>query len=146
MKATERYWLEVSASPLQPEALLDFVRSDRSGGIDMFLGAVRNINEGRQVSGLSYEAYPAMCEKLLAEIILDAMERWPIHKIAAHHRLGSLALQDYAVIVAVSSQHRAEAFAACRHIIDEIKHSLPIWKKEHYVNHPSQWVRCNHTH
>ena len=75
-------------------------------------------------------------------IVKEAIERFGVLKAACVHRVGSLAIGDIAVWVGVSSKHRAEAFAACRYIIDEVKHRVPIWKKEHYVNGDSGWVNC----
>ena len=136
--------LAIQSFPIDVSAGIDFVRSDGSGGIDVFLGTVRNVNDGRAVRALNYEAYPEMCIELLRAICAAARERHELHRIYAAHRTGRLDLQEAAVIVAVSSRHRSECFSACREIIDAIKHELPIWKKEEYTDGDSAWVRCSH--
>jgi len=104
------------------------------GGYATFEGWVRNHNEGRAVRGLEYEAYPALAEREGERIVAEAVARFGVEHAACVHRIGSLDLTDMAVWVGVSARHRAEAFAACRYIIDEVKHRVPIWKKEHYVD------------
>jgi adenylyltransferase/sulfurtransferase len=112
------------------------------GGYATFEGWVRNHNEGRAVRGLEYEAYPALAEREGERIVAEAIARFGVEHAACVHRIGSLGLTDMAVWVGVSARHRAEAFAACRYIIDEVKHRVPIWKKEHYVDGDSGWVNC----
>lgn len=146
MLRNETMWAEITTEELDPLETLDFVRHDAAGGIDVFLGTVRNRNDGRAVGGLQYQGYPEMGEKLLVEIIGSAFDKWPLQRAAARHRLGRLAIRETAVIIAVAGMHRAEAFQACRYIIDEIKQSLPIWKKEEYLDGETAWVRCNHHH
>ena len=117
-----------------------------SGGFCAFEGWVRNSNEGRAVSGLQYEAYPELAVAEGERIVEEALARYGA--IAAHcvHRTGDLAIGDLAVWIGVSAAHRDEAFRACRYIIDEIKHRLPIWKKEHYLDGDAAWVACAHTY
>ena len=112
------------------------------GGYATFEGWVRNHNEGRAVRGLEYEAYPALAEREGERIVAEAIARFGVEHAACVHRIGRLDLTDMAVWVGVSARHRAEAFAACRYIIDEVKHRVPIWKKEHYVDGDSGWVNC----
>jgi adenylyltransferase/sulfurtransferase len=116
-----------------------------SGGFCAFEGWVRNNNEGREVSGLEYEAYTELCMAEGERIVGEAMERYGV--LAAHclHRVGDLKIGDIAVWIGASAAHRDEAFRACRYIIDEIKHRLPIWKKEHYLEGDTAWVACSHT-
>jgi sulfur-carrier protein adenylyltransferase/sulfurtransferase len=113
-----------------------------AGGYASFEGWVRNHNEGLAVTRLEYEAFEALANKEGERIVAEAIQRFGVIKAACVHRVGSLAIGDLAVWVGVSSRHRAEAFAACRFIIDEVKHRVPIWKKEHYVNGDSGWVNC----
>jgi molybdopterin synthase catalytic subunit len=113
-----------------------------AGGYASFEGWVRNHNEGMAVTRLEYEAFELLANKEGERIVNEAIERFGVVKAACVHRIGSLAIGDLAVWVGVSSRHRAEAFAACRYIIDEVKHRVPIWKKEHYVNGDSGWVNC----
>jgi molybdopterin/thiamine biosynthesis adenylyltransferase/molybdopterin synthase catalytic subunit/rhodanese-related sulfurtransferase len=103
---------------------------------------VRNHNEGHAVTRLEYEAFAELAEKEGARIVQAAIEKFGVQRAACMHRIGSLAIGDVAVWVGVSAAHRDEAFRACRFIIDEVKHRVPIWKKEHYVNGDSGWVNC----
>ena len=91
---------------------------------------------------MHYECYPSMAEKLLQSIILEAKARWPLEEIRILHRIGTLEIGDTAVAIAVSSSHRAEAFEACRFVIEEIKKKVPIWKKEIFENGTEEWVFC----
>ena len=115
-----------------------------AGGYVSFEGWVRDHNEGREVTRLEYEAFEALAVKEGDRIVSEAMLRFPIKHALCIHRVGSLDLSDMAVWVGVSAAHRGEAFAACRFMIDEVKHRLPIWKKEHYRSGNSGWVNCEH--
>ncbi len=131
-----------SHAPLTPESYRNDLTDPAAGGYAAFEGWVRNHNEGLAVTRLEYEGFEALALKEGERIVNEAMERFGILRAACVHRLGSLEIGDLAVWVGVSSRHRAEAFAACRYIIDEVKHRVPIWKKEHYVNGDSGWVNC----
>ena len=115
-----------------------------AGGYVSFEGWVRDYNEGREVTRLEYEAFQPLGLKEGNRILAEAVQRFPIKHAACIHRLGSLDLSGMAVWVGVSSAHRGEAFDACRFIIDEVKHRVPIWKKEHYRSGDSGWVNCEH--
>jgi len=115
-----------------------------AGGYVSFEGWVRDFNEGREVTGLEYEAFHALALKEGERVLAEARSRFPIKTALCIHRLGALGLTDMAVWVGVSSAHRGEAFAACRYVIDEVKHRVPIWKKEHYRGGDSGWVNCEH--
>ena len=97
----------------------------------VFVGSVRDMSEGKQVDFLEYEAYEPMALQKLREVAAEAESRWPVLAIAIQHRVGRLEIGDDAVVVAVSCPHRAEAFEACRYVIDRLKEVVPIWKKEH---------------
>ena len=131
-----------SSSPLDPAALQRELRDAQCGGFAAFEGWVRNHNEGHAVTRLEYEAFAELAEKEGARIVQAAIEKFGVTRAACVHRIGSLAIGDIAVWVGVSAVHRDEAFRACRFIIDEVKHRVPIWKKEHYVNGDSGWVNC----
>jgi len=131
-----------SSGPIDTAALQRELRDATCGGFAAFEGWVRNHNEGHAVTRLEYEAFPELAEKEGARIVNDAIARFGVTRAACVHRTGSLALGDVAVWVGVSAAHRDEAFRACRYIIDEIKHRVPIWKKEHYANGDSGWVNC----
>jgi len=113
-----------------------------AGGYASFEGWVRDHNEGQAVSRLEYEAFESLAVKEGDRIVTEAMRRFPVKHALCVHRIGELSIGDLAVWVGVSSGHRGEAFDACRYIIDEVKHRLPIWKKEHYRNGDSGWVNC----
>jgi molybdopterin synthase catalytic subunit len=113
-----------------------------AGGYVSFEGWVRDFNEGREVTRLEYEAFEALALKEGERIVAAAVARFSVKHALCIHRLGSLDVTDMAVWVGVSAVHRGEAFEACRLIIDEVKHRLPIWKKEHYRSGDSGWVNC----
>ena len=113
-----------------------------AGGYVSFEGWVRDHNEGQEVTRLEYEAFEELAVKEGERILAEAQTRFPIKRALCIHRVGSLGLADMAVWVGVSSAHRGEAFDACRFIIDEVKHRVPIWKKEHYRSGDSGWVNC----
>jgi len=113
-----------------------------AGGYVSFEGWVRNHNEGQIVTRLEYEAFTELAAKEGERIIAAACAQFPVKHALCIHCIGVLDISDMAVWVGVSSAHRAEAFDACRFIIDEVKHRVPIWKKEHYQNGNSGWVNC----
>lgn len=113
-----------------------------AGGYVSFEGWVRNFNEGRSVLRLEYEAFESLAVAEGGRILAAATARFPIKQALCIHRVGALDISDMAVWVGVSAEHRGEAFDACRFIIDEVKHHVPIWKKEHYDNGDSGWVNC----
>jgi molybdopterin synthase catalytic subunit len=105
--------------------------SAADGALCLFVGVVRNVNAGRRVAYLEYESYEEMALPLLEELEAEARRRWPVTDVRMVHRLGRLEIGEASVAVAVSSPHRDEAFAACRYLIDTLKKTVPIWKKEH---------------
>jgi molybdopterin synthase catalytic subunit len=122
----------LSAEPLDPSRLEALVSSPGGGGCAVFIGTVRAENRGREVTRLRYEAYEAMAVKEIERILDEARSRFGVLDLAAHHRVGDLDPGEVAVVVVVSSVHRAEALAALSHVIDELKARAPIWKKEFY--------------
>jgi adenylyltransferase/sulfurtransferase len=137
---------EFSPGPIAPAALAGPLADPGAGGFAAFEGRVRDRNEGRQVLALDYEAFEALATAEGARLVQAATLRHGATAARCVHRLGRLAVGDVAVWVGVSAPHRAEAFAACREIIDAVKHRLPIWKKEHYADGDSGWVNCEHAH
>ena len=133
-------WSEITLDPIEPEAVLARVGADEDGAAILFLGVVRNENEGRRVSGMEYEGYVAMARQQLAAIAREAAERAGSPRVAAVHRLGELKVGEVSVAVAVSTPHRAEAFDAARYAIEEIKTRLPVWKREHYLEGAPEWL------
>lgn len=117
-------------TPLDTQACLDFVASPDVGGEVLFIGTVRNQTKGKRVVRLEFEAYEPMAVAEMQKIAEQAMEKWPIKKMAIHHRTGILQIGEIAVIIAVSTPHRKDAFEACQYGIDTLKQTVPIWKKE----------------
>lgn len=104
--------------------------SPDSGGIDVFIGTVRDATKGKAVVRLEFEAYESMAIAEMEKIAQKAFEKWPVQKVLVHHRTGALDVGEVPVIIAVSAAHRSAAFEACRYIIDTLKQTVPIWKKE----------------
>jgi molybdopterin synthase catalytic subunit len=130
----------LTAAAIDPAALLGALDDAGSGACVTFEGRVRNLNGGRAVRALDYEAYGPLAEKEGEKILAEARKKFPIHGAACVHRTGRLRLGEIAVWVAVTSAHRGAAFEACRYIIDETKARVPIWKKEHYAKGASAWI------
>ena len=131
--------IAVRDSELSVDEVRAAVADPGAGGLALFAGAVRDIDHGRDVTGLSYSAHPSAEAELrrVAEVIA---EKFPVLGIAAVHRVGDLEIGDLAVVVAVACPHRAEAFDACRALIDELKASVPIWKHQRFAEGDSEWV------
>jgi molybdopterin synthase catalytic subunit len=132
--------IEITALPLDHAAITERVRSPLAGAVCTFLGTVRELTGGRQTRSLTYEAYPEMAERKLAELEAEARRRWPITELALAHRIGDLDLGEVSVVVAVSCPHRQQAFDACRWLIDTLKEVVPIWKKEVWADGTAEWV------
>jgi molybdopterin synthase catalytic subunit len=120
----------VTKGPIDLQELVRYVTDPEAGAIATFIGTTRNNNDGRTVIALDYDGYVAMAEKELARIGEDVKKRWQICRMAIVHRLGPVQITEASVVIAVSSGHRDAAFAACRFAIEEIKRTVPIWKKE----------------
>lgn len=134
----------ISGAAIDPAVLRQTLSDPRAGAYASFEGWVRNHNEGQEVTKLEYEVFHALALSEGEKILAEAKEKFGVLAAHAVHREGALQLGDCAVWIGVISAHRAEAFAACRFIIDAIKHRVPIWKKEFYANGSAQWVRCQH--
>jgi molybdopterin synthase catalytic subunit len=122
----------VTDKPINLQELVDCVTDPEAGAIATFIGTTRNNNEGRKVIALDYEAYPEMAEKELTRLGEEARRKWQICRMAIVHRVGPVQITEPSVMIAVSAAHREAAFAACRFAIEEIKRTVPIWKKEVY--------------
>ncbi len=120
----------VTQKAINLQELVEYVTDPEAGAIATFIGTTRNNNEGRKVISLDYEAYPEMAEKELARLGEEAKIKWNIRRMAIVHRIGPVQITEPSVIIAVSAAHRSDAFEACRFAIEEIKKSIPIWKKE----------------
>jgi len=133
---------EFSAHNIETDVLRRSLEDPACGGYAAFEGWVRNLNEGREVHRLEYEAFESLAVREGERIIEEARSKFGVTNARCVHRIGDLPLGEIAVWVGVSAPHRDEAFRACRYIIDEVKHRVPIWKKEHYVDGDSGWVNC----
>jgi len=134
-----KHFCDIVAEPLKLEAVLGAVTSAEVGGVSVFLGSVRNHNDGRVVSQLDYEAYRSMALSQMQAICAGIAAEIEGVRLACVHRVGSLHVGDIAVICVAGAPHRGEAFKACRALIDRIKHQVPIWKREHGPDGP-YWV------
>jgi molybdopterin synthase catalytic subunit len=125
---------------LDTAALIDEARSPKHGAISVFIGTVREVNEGRSVSAIEYSAYKAMADAELARILDEAEERFGISALIVEHRVGLLGLGDVSVAVVAAHERRAPALDCTRYVIEELKKRVPIWKLEHYVDGTREWV------
>ena len=131
--------ISITEKPIDVNKLLNDVSVQSSGACIVFTGTVRDHNKQDKVSKLHYEAYQEMAEKILQEIENEIHTKWKINKFIAIHRIGTLKDGEVSVAVAVSSEHRKEAFEACKFGIDSIKEKAPIWKKE-FAESGAEWL------
>jgi molybdopterin synthase catalytic subunit len=131
----------VTTDPIDACALLADSTGPADGASILFLGVVRNENEGRSVGHLDYHAYPAMAEATLREIVAEAREKWATGAIRVVHRIGHLAIGEASVAIVVAAPHRDAAYSASRYVIEELKKRVPIWKREGYAEGDSEWLR-----
>lgn len=137
--AEPRARFRLSEEPLSVEAALDEVRSDDAGAVALFVGTTRARSRGREVRYLEYEAYEGMAEETMAELARRLRARYELCEVAIHHRVGRVEIGQTSVVIAVSAPHRAAALAACAEAIDELKVTVPLWKKEVYVG-GEEWI------
>jgi len=122
--------IELDEKPLNVQKAIDHVRDGSVGGIDVFIGTVRDATKGKKVVALEFEAYERMAISEFEKLVKSAKDHWPIYRVAILHAIGRKEIGDLAVVIAVSAAHRDAAFKACRYIIDTLKKTVPIWKKE----------------
>ena len=122
--------IQIVKAKIDIETVLQSVLDPSAGGIDIFIGTTRNHSRGKEVLSLEYEAYEPMALKMMNQIADDAKRRWVIDKISIVHRIGRVEIGEASVVVAVSADHRRQAFEACRYAIDMLKRDVPIWKRE----------------
>ena len=132
-------FIQITREPLDRNTLVAFVTDPGAGGIVIFEGVVRDNARGKQVRYLEYDVYPEMAVQQIREILVEAERRWHVDRVAVAHRIGRLEIGEASVIIVVATPHRAEAFEACRYIIDTLKTTVPIWKKEVAMN-GEEWV------
>jgi len=130
---------EISKEPINTQAVIDKVVQREAGAITTFIGTVRELTHGKKTLYLIYEAYESMAVKKLEQIGQEIVEKWPGTKVAITHRVGKLDITDIAVVIAVSTPHRADSYEANRYAIERIKEIVPIWKKEHWED-GQEWI------
>lgn len=126
--------------PVDTSALIERVSGTANGAVVLFVGNVREVNDGRDVSGIEYTAYRSMAARELASIVEEAAALGDTNDVAVEHRLGELNVGDCSVAIAVGHPHRGRAFEVARYVIEELKRRVPIWKREHYVDGTREWV------
>lgn len=126
--------------PLDLAPLLAEVASEGCGGTALFLGTVRRSAEDGDVEGIEYSAYPAMAEAEFDRLVAEAKSQWPAARVALRHRTGLIKAGEASIAIAVACPHRAEAFDACRYLIEETKKRVPVWKKERLGSGSARWV------
>lgn len=132
---------EILEQPLDPGRALAACGRGDNGAVDLFVGQVRNLNDGRRVDAVSYDLHRSLCEHTFREICEEAAGRYgEALDYYLAHRHGRLAIGEASVIAAVGAPHRNEAFEACRFLVERMKHRAPIWKQEHYVDGDSEWL------
>ncbi|MDQ3234022.1 MAG: molybdenum cofactor biosynthesis protein MoaE [Pseudobdellovibrionaceae bacterium] len=143
--------VSITDQPINTDELLQSLGASHHGAQVSFFGVVRDINLGRQVKGIEYDAFVPLAEQTFREFCAEAQATWgqDMH-VTIVHRIGSLGIGDISVALLVSTRHRGEAYEISRYIIEELKHRSPIWKKEHYSDGSSDWVQghalCQHDH
>ncbi|MBS1565763.1 MAG: molybdenum cofactor biosynthesis protein MoaE [Bacteroidetes bacterium] len=129
----------LSARPIHIPALLEEAHHPGAGAVVLFSGETRDHSHGRTVTHLDYEAQESMANKMIGEIVNEALVKWSLKLAIAVHRTGRVAVGETAVVVITAAAHRREAYAANRYIIDRVKHEAPIWKREYFTDGSSEW-------
>lgn len=137
----EPWWCALREGPLPVGEAAAFLAVPEAGGLSLFVGTTRQWTAGRETSRLWYEAYEPMALAELDRLAAEATERWPVARCCLLHRLGDVPVAEASVVVGVATPHRAEAFAACRWLIDTLKERVPIWKRETFADGTEAWVR-----
>ncbi|MBC3786580.1 molybdenum cofactor biosynthesis protein MoaE [Spirosoma utsteinense] len=132
----------LSTDPIDVASALSYLQSEQAGALDLFLGVVRDNTQDRPVDRLDYEAYDRMAVSEIQKIVDEAHRRWAVLRCVVIHRTGTLRIGEIAVLIGVATAHRADAFDACRYIIDTIKQTVPIWKKEIFTD-GEVWVNAH---
>jgi molybdopterin synthase catalytic subunit len=126
--------------PIDVASLINEVTDESCGASVTFLGTVRDVNDGRPVTGIEYSAYRSMAEREMRAIAQEADERFGVSRLVIEHRLGTLALGDISVAIVAAHAHRTAALDANRYVIEELKRRVPIWKLEHYEDGAREWI------
>lgn len=134
--------IQLTHHPINVALVIRSVQSDEAGAVNAFVGTVRQHTAQRRVLRLEFEAYETMAIRELEKIGATAKQRWPVEKIAIHHRLGTLLVGEVAVVIAVATPHRQASFEACQYAIDTLKQTVPIWKREVFAD-GAVWVSAH---
>ena len=149
-KVSHKDLFRITFAPLSVAEVYALADDPANGAVVLMSGTVRSQTDGRDVLYLEYQAYEPMALKVFEQIAAAVQQQWPmVTRTVIHHRTGKLEIGEISVLIAVGCPHRAEAFAACRHAIDTLKHTAPIWKKEHWQDGSSSWVNigaCEQVH
>ena len=137
---TDKIWVMLQEEPLDLALAQSFLFVPASGGINLFAGTSRQWTHGRETSTLFYECYPKMALAEMKKLGEAVCEKWPAERVIVWHRLGEVPLAEASVMLGVSTPHRAASFGACRFLIDTLKETVPIWKREHYADGSEEWV------
>ena len=138
--------IELTRQVLNPDPITASVRQDTNGAVVTFLGITRRTSQDKRVLYLEYEAYEPMALKKLEKVRQEVINKWGLQDVAIAHRFGRLEIEETSLVVAVASPHRREAFKACLEVVDRIKETVPIWKKEVFEDGEA-WVGCqSHQH
>lgn len=132
--------IELTHNIIDYQALTEQIRSNQAGAVVLFLGTVREMTKGRQTLALDYDAFPEMAVAKMEELEAEVRAQWPVTDVGIVHRLGHLELGEISVAVAVSSPHRDLAFEAGKYLIDTLKVTVPVWKKENWSDGTTEWV------
>ena len=132
----------VTGKPLDIGEVYSKVSRKEAGAVNLFVGTIRNKTQSKDVIRLEYEAYEKMAVKEMEKIVTAAADKWPVQNVIIHHRQGTLKIGEAAVIIGVSTPHRKESFDACQFIIDNLKQTVPIWKKEVFRD-GEEWVSAH---
>ena len=137
---TAQRWIQVTEQQLDTGLADQFLRTERAGGITLFVGTTRRFTDGRETVRLKYDAYVPMAGAELQRLADTAADRWPVEKLVLHHRTGEVPVAEASVIVGVACAHRDAAFTAGRFLIDTLKTRVPIWKRETFADGSEEWV------
>ncbi|WP_457653938.1 molybdenum cofactor biosynthesis protein MoaE [Rhodocaloribacter sp.] len=138
---TGRLSIRLVHDPIDVAEAAAFLADPRAGGLDLFIGTTRRWTGDAETLELSYECYAPMAMKEMRRLVEEAMTRWPLVRACIRHRLGTVPVAEASVLIGVAAPHRADAFEACRFLIDRLKRQVPIWKRETYADGRLEWVQ-----
>jgi molybdopterin synthase catalytic subunit len=138
---TEADWIRIQSEILDPAVVLAAASDESAGAIDLFLGVTRRWTRGKETVRLEYEAYEDMAVSEILTLVGEARSKWTLLNVVVHHRTGLVTVEEASVAIAVSSPHRADAFLASRYLIDRLKITVPIWKREWFADGSTEWIQ-----